>query len=45
MDIKIAFFYGEIKEDIWIELPTSYSVTRMTKLKKALYSLKQAPCV
>jgi hypothetical protein len=40
MDIKIVFLYGEIKEDIWIELPTGYSVTRTAKLKKALYGLK-----
>jgi len=40
MDIKTAFFYSEIKEDIWIELPTNYGVTRTAKLKKALYGLK-----
>ena len=45
MDVKIAFLYSEIEEDIQIELPTSYSITRTAKLKKALYGLKQAPCV
>ena len=40
MDVKIAFFYGEIKEDIQIKLLIGYSVTRMAKLKKVLYSLK-----
>jgi hypothetical protein len=40
MDVKTAFLYSEIKEDIWIKLPTGYSVFRMAKLKKALYSLK-----
>ena len=45
MDIKIAFLYSEIEEDIQIKLPTGYSITRMAKLKKALYGLKQAPRV
>ena len=40
MDIKIAFLYGEIKEDIQIKLPTSYGETGTAKLKKALYGLK-----
>ena len=40
MDIKIAFLYSEIEEDIQIKLPTGYSITRIVKLKKALYSLK-----
>ena len=45
MDIKIAFLYGEIKEDIWINLPISCSISRTVKLKKALYGLKQSPRV
>jgi hypothetical protein len=40
IDVKTAFFYGEIKEDIWIELPFGCSVSRTAKLKKALYGLK-----
>jgi hypothetical protein len=40
MDIKIAFFYSEIKEDIWIKLLTGCGVTGIAKLKKALYGLK-----
>jgi hypothetical protein len=40
MDVKTVFLYSEIKEDIWIKLPTSYSVSGTAKLKKALYSLK-----
>ena len=45
IDVKTAFFYSEIEEDIWIELPTGCSVSGTAKLKKALYGLKQAPRV
>ena len=45
MDVKTAFLYSDIKEDIWIELPIGYSISKTTKLKKALYGLKQAPYV
>jgi hypothetical protein len=42
MDVKIALFYSDIQEDIWIELPIGCSVTSITttKLNKAPYSLK-----
>jgi hypothetical protein len=46
MDVKTVFLYSEIKEDIWIKLPTRCGASRKTaKLKKALYGLKQAPRV
>ena len=45
MDVKTAFFYSEIEKDIQIKLFTNYSVFRIAKLKKALYSLKQAPYI
>jgi hypothetical protein len=45
MDIKTAFFYRDIKKDVWIELLTGYGVTNTTKLNKALYNLKQSPRV
>jgi hypothetical protein len=41
MDINITFFYGNIKENVWIELLTGYNITSITKLNKTLYSLKQ----
>jgi Reverse transcriptase (RNA-dependent DNA polymerase) len=43
MNVKTVFLYSEIKEDIWVELPTGCGVSNTAKLKKALYSLKQAP--
>lgn len=45
MDVKTAFLYGNIDEDIWIELPTGCGVSGMAKLRKALYGLKQSPRV
>ena len=45
MDVKTAFLYGDIDEDIWIELPTGCGVSRTAKLRKALYGLKQSPRV
>jgi len=36
MDVKTAFLYGDIDEDIWIELPTAM-VSGTAKLRKALY--------
>jgi hypothetical protein len=45
MDVKTAFLYGDIEEDIWIDLPTGCNVMGTAKLKKALYGLKQAPRV
>jgi hypothetical protein len=40
IDVKIAFLYGDIDEDIWIKLPTGYGVSGTAKLRKALYGLK-----
>ena len=45
MDVKTAFLYGDIDEDIWIELPTGCGVSGTAKLRKALYGLKQSPRV
>jgi hypothetical protein len=40
MDVKTVFLYGDIDEDIWIELPMGYGVSGIVKLRKALYGLK-----
>lgn len=45
MDVKTAFLYGGVEEDIYINQPTGYGDTtpRVCKLKKALYGSKQSP--
>ena len=44
-DIKTAFLYGSLKEDIYMKLPEGFNdgTTRVCKLLKSLYGLKQAP--
>ena len=47
LDVKTAFLYADVTEDIYIELPDGLSYgnknTQVLKLIKALYGLKQAP--
>jgi hypothetical protein len=44
MDVKTAFLYGDIDEEIYVEQPTGLGLdTRICKLNKALYGLKQSP--
>ena len=47
LDVKTAFFYGNLEEDIYMMQPHSYIMPGkkqlVCKLKKSLYGLKQAP--
>nr|GEX43948.1 hypothetical protein [Tanacetum cinerariifolium] len=47
MDVKIAFLYGSLKEDMYVCQPEGFidadHPSHVYKLKKALYGLKQAP--
>nr|GEX77656.1 hypothetical protein [Tanacetum cinerariifolium] len=47
MDIKIAFLYGPLKEEVYVNQPDGfvdpYHPDKVYRLKKALYGLKQAP--
>ncbi|KAL0329494.1 UNVERIFIED_CONTAM: Retrovirus-related Pol polyprotein from transposon TNT 1-94 [Sesamum radiatum] len=48
MDIKNAFLYGDLNENIYMEQPLSYVAQgekqlMVCKLKKAIYGLKQSP--
>ena len=46
MDIKTAFLYGELDEEIYMEQPEGFmkrgQENQVCRLKKAIYSLKQA---
>ena len=48
MDVKTAFLYGSVGEDIYVEQPDGFIASDSTKvclLDKALYGLKQSPRV
>nr|GFB07870.1 hypothetical protein [Tanacetum cinerariifolium] len=49
MDVKTAFLYGKLKEDMYVCQPEGFinadHPSHVFKLKKALYGLKQAPHV
>ena len=46
-DIKNAFLHGDLKEEIYMQLPLGYEGNqnkgKVSKLRKALYGLKQSP--
>ena len=46
MDVKSAFLNGELEEEVYIEKPKGFPLTKekdmVCRLKKALYELKQA---
>nr|GFC92881.1 copia protein [Tanacetum cinerariifolium] len=46
MDVKIAFIYGPLKEEVYVNQPDGfvdpYHPDKVYRLKKALYGLKQA---
>jgi len=47
VDVKSAFFHGELSEEIFVQQPLGYEKKgqedKVYKLRKALYGLKQAP--
>nr|GEZ20003.1 hypothetical protein [Tanacetum cinerariifolium] len=49
MDVKIAFLYGPLKEEVYVNQPDGfvdpYHLDKVYRLKKALYGLKQDPMV
>ena len=47
MDVKTAFLYGTLDEEIFIQQPEGFhdGMNRVYQLNKAIYSLKQSPRV
>jgi len=44
LDVQIAFLYGTLDGDVYVEMPIGYSEEDLVcKLNKALYGLKQVP--
>jgi len=46
MNVTIVFLYGSIDQVVYVELSHSYELSdKVALLNKALYDLKQAPCL
>ena len=47
MDVKTVFLNGVVEEEVYVEQPLDFEThdreTHVCRLKKSLYSLKQAP--
>ena len=47
MDVKTAFLYGVVEEEVYVEQPLSFEThdreSHVCRLKKALYGLKSEP--